>query len=136
MEYADFIREVMTLDFIEDAETADAAVKTVLRILTSRLDMSVARNITEKLPVQLSYDNLHAKHGQQVLISLDEAITKVATQFKLEIGQSTQLIGTVLNMVQRAIGGEGTMELEQHLPSDWVSMLRRGPTPYRQYITS
>ncbi|MHB9028505.1 MAG: DUF2267 domain-containing protein [Candidatus Latescibacterota bacterium] len=134
MDYDSFLREVMHLDFIDDGETADAAVKTILRILTSRLDEPVARNITEKLPPQLSYDNLHAKHGSAVLISLDEAVTKIAAQFRLEIGQSARLIGTVLDTVNQAIGIEGTRELEQHLPSDWVSMLRKGPTPYRQYI--
>jgi uncharacterized protein (DUF2267 family) len=136
MEYEDFIREVLALEFIEDAETADSAVKTVLRILTSRLDEPVARDFTDKLPPRLSFDSLHVTRGPAVLISLDEAVTKIAAQFKLEIGQSARLIGTVLDAVKRAVGSEGVRDLEQHLPSDWVSMIRGGASPYRQYVTS
>ncbi len=136
MEYQDFIRDVMSLDFIEDSETADAGIKTVLRILTSRMEEPEGRELTERLPEPLSYDNLHQKSGPSVLISLNEAVTKISAQFKLEHTQASRLIGTVLDSVKRAVGKEGTEKLEHHLPPDWVSILRQGTAGKGQFITS
>lgn len=135
MEYENFIQEISSLDFIEDRETAEAGIKTVLRILTSRMEDPDARQLTEKLPPALSFDNLHQKHGPAILISLDEAITRVAAQFKLEHTQAVGLIGAVLDGIKRTIGTEETEKLERHLPPDWVSILRQGSDAGRQYMT-
>lgn len=54
MEYEDFIRAVSELDFIQDEEEADSAVKAALGILASRLDEEEARKLTEYLPNPLT----------------------------------------------------------------------------------
>ncbi|MDZ4723048.1 MAG: hypothetical protein SGI97_03975 [candidate division Zixibacteria bacterium] len=58
MEYQNFTQKVRQLGYIQDDRTADAAVKTVLGLLTTYVQEPQARNLTEKLPSELSFERL------------------------------------------------------------------------------
>lgn len=122
MEYEDFIRAVSELDFIQDEEEADSAVKAALGILTGRLDEEEARKLTEDLPNPLTYEKLRGHQLNIKDISAEEYISEIADQFSLDEDQAQELVSTVLQVAKEAIGYETVAELEQHLPEDWAEV--------------
>lgn len=129
MEYSDFIRDVMELDSLDDEETAGAAVKMVLSILTSRMEAHMAHTLTEHLPPQLSYENLHAHHGPVVIISVVEMVTRIAARFRLSHDQATALVNRVIRDVRDAVGMDIIEEMVRTMPGDWATLLRSAAVP-------
>jgi uncharacterized protein (DUF2267 family) len=129
MEYSDFLRDVMEMGFIEDEETAGAAVKMVLSILTSRMEAPMAHMLTEHLPPQLSYDNLHAHQGPVVIISVVEMVTRIAARFQLSHDQATALVNRVIRDVRDAAGMDTIEEMVKTMPGDWAALLRSAAVP-------
>jgi len=122
MEYEDFIRAVGELDFIQDEDEADSAVKAALGILASRLDEEEARKLTEYLPNPLTYEKLRGHQLSDLDISAEEFISEIADQFGINEDQAHELVSTVLQVAKEAIGYETIVELEQHLPEDWAEV--------------
>ena len=125
MEYEHFIDKVEQLSFIQDRETADAAVKAVLGILASRLTEDEAQKLTSRLPGPLSLERLRGHQVRTEKISVDEYIVEVAQQFKLSGEDAQKLIMTVLHQAKEALGGETTSELEHVLPADWKETIEK-----------
>jgi uncharacterized protein (DUF2267 family) len=123
MEYEEFLDEIESLDFIPDAETADAALKAVMAILVSRLDEPEAQKLTEKLPRPLTFERLRRDQERQENLSVGEFIMDIAQQFRLSEDQAEALIKAVLRLIRDAVGDETILELEEALPSDWVATI-------------
>ncbi len=129
MDYSDFIREVMELDSIGDEDTAGDAVKMVLSILTSRMEAPIAHKLTERLPPQLSYDNLHAHEGPVVIISVVEMVTRISARFRLSHDQATALVNRVIRNVRDTVGMDTVEEMVRSMPGDWAALLRSAAVP-------
>lgn len=118
MEYEDFIDDVVDLDFIEDPDVADSAVKAVLGILTSTLDEPQARKLTESLPDPLSYDRLRGHQANPLSLSMDEYCEEVSAQLNLNPEQARELIDTVFHTTKEAVGEDVIEELEDDMPPE------------------
>lgn len=124
MEYNDFIRKVRDLDFIKDQDTADAAVKAVLGILTSRLKEPLAHKLTDRLPEPLSYEKLRShQKSVAIAISVESYVSEIATQFNISRDQAGTLVKTVLNITKNALDPATLDEFKQYLSSDWDEAL-------------
>lgn len=123
MEYEDFIREVAQLDFIQDEEEADSAVKATLGILAGRLNEEEARKLTEYLPIPLTYEKLRGDQAGETDISAEEYIAEIADQFSIDEDQAHQLVSTIFQVTKEAVGFDTLAELERSLPDDWAEFI-------------
>ncbi|MHB9155522.1 MAG: DUF2267 domain-containing protein [Endomicrobiales bacterium] len=125
MEYDRFIQEVRKLGFIKDQDSADAAVKAVLGILASRLKEPQARGLSARLPAPLDYEKLRSHQAKVALmISVDEYLAELSSQFKITLDQAGQLARTVLHVAKQAVGSDTAAELEENLSPDWAAFLK------------
>lgn len=125
MEYQIFLQEVQKMDFIQDRETADAAVKASLGILASRLPEDEARRMTDKLPEPLSYDRLRGfQRRYMAMVSFDEYIREISAQFHLSYDQAHSLVNHVLHIAKDAMGESTLQDVESKLTSDWIDSLK------------
>lgn len=119
MDYQEFIQPVQKLGFIGDPDQADAAAKAVLGILASRLEPDDARRLTEKLPEPLTLDRLRGHQVRTPDLSVDQYVAEIATKFRLNHEQASELVDTVLHEAWEA-AGDGTMnDIRAKLPPDW-----------------
>lgn len=123
MEYEDFIDDVSDLDFIQDRDIADAAVKAVLGILASRVKESEAKKLTEDLPDPLTLERLRGHQRRVTPISAEQFVDEIGAQFSLNRDQARELVNTVLHTAKDAVAEETISELEEKLPSDWAGMV-------------
>jgi uncharacterized protein (DUF2267 family) len=103
MESRELIDAVRTLDFIPDAQTADAVVKAVLGILASSVDHSMAQNLASVLPEPLDYDRLRGHQAKPVAITPERYIMNVVAQFGLQEDQARRAIVVVLEKARDAV---------------------------------
>ena len=122
MEYDEFIEEVLDLDFMEDEEEADAAVKAVLGVLTSNMPEPQARTFAERLPDPLTLEKLRGQR-KMTQISADQYLAVISDQFDIDDFQARTLIRVVLQVAREAVGNETFAELEEYMPSDWVEIM-------------
>ena len=122
--YAEFIQTVQQLDFISQPDHADAAVKTVLGILASRLTESQAQHLTQKLPEPLNVDLLRGHQESDLSFSAEQFLEEISTQLEIEKAQAEALVNTVFQLTKETIGTETLKELTEFLPSDWSEMMQ------------
>ncbi|MBE9049386.1 DUF2267 domain-containing protein [Nostocales cyanobacterium LEGE 11386] len=122
MEYERFVDAACSLPFIQDKETADAAVKAVLGILASKLEDEQAHQLSDSLPEPLTYERLHSHQVRKLPISADEYITVIREQFKLDDIQASQLIQQTLRVTKEAVKDK-INEFTSRLPADWSALI-------------
>jgi uncharacterized protein (DUF2267 family) len=125
MEYSEIVNRVERLDFITDSETADSAVKAVLGILTSRMEETDARKLTEQLPGPLTLDKLRGHQRRVEEISAAQYISEIGTQFSLSSENAGELVKTVLHTAKEATGDGVFHDVEESLPSDWRELIEK-----------
>jgi len=118
MEYQEFIDDIKTLDFIEDDDAADAAIKAVLGILSSSLEEDKARKITDALPYPLKIETLR-RQADINPATYDDCVAQIAKQFQMEDGNARELVDAVLRSTRAALGGQRLSEVEDILPDSW-----------------
>lgn len=129
MEYRDFIDRVKKLQFIQDEQTADAAVKSVLGILTSRMQETQAYNLTEKLPQQLDLETLRGHQEHPTNLSINEYAGVISQQFNLSLDQSRELINTVWQTAKETVGTQRFAQLSKNVPGDWAEAIKNVQIP-------
>lgn len=118
--YEDFLDAVENLDFIEDTDTADAAVKAVLGIMASRVDEKTARKLTDNLPAPLTFEKLRGHQVRPVQLSVRDYVAEIASEFNLTQDQARILIDTVLRTTKEHIGEEVVRQVEVGMPFRWA----------------
>ena len=98
--------KIQSLDFIEDRETADAAMKAVLGIYMSSIDEDRARKLAENLPEPLTLENLRGQQRTKTQVTPEQYLQD---QFSISRAQTRELIPTVFNVLLHEKLG---MELE------------------------
>ena len=106
MDYSTFLDKIQSLDFIEDRETADAAMKAVLGIYMSSIDEDRARKLAENLPEPLTLENLRGQQRTKTQVTPEQYLQD---QFSISRAQTRELIPTVFNVLLHEKLG---MELE------------------------
>ena len=109
----------MALKFVEDEETADAAIKEVLGIPSSSLKEEDARIIIESLPGPLDMAKLRGHQARPTPVSFDQCVTEVAQQFDMDEARARELTNAVLRSTRAALGGEKLAQVENMLPESW-----------------
>ncbi len=104
MNYENFIQEVRKLDFMQDDQAADSAIKAVLGILASRMEEPGAKKLTENLPNPLTLEKLRGHQATPTRISADDYVSGIADEFSLDNSQSKGLINKVLHVTKDTIG--------------------------------
>lgn len=117
---------VLDLDFIDSSNAADAAVKTVLGLLTTTLDESAARELTRELPDSLGYDRLRGHQRRPCHVSAKDCVEQIAMQFELAESRANDLIRCVVSAASRSLVSEAHCRIEQRLPGDWKALLDEG----------
>ncbi|MFA7463559.1 MAG: DUF2267 domain-containing protein [Syntrophales bacterium] len=120
MDYEDFLSEIMNLDFINDPDEADSAIKAVLGILASRMEESQAARMAGELPEPLTLDKLRGHQKRATTISVEEYIAEIADLFALDYDQAYTLVNTVLSVTKESLEGETLEDIEINLPPDWA----------------
>jgi uncharacterized protein (DUF2267 family) len=106
MDYSTFLDKIQSLDFIEDRETADAAIKAVLGIYMSSIDEGRAHKLAENLPQPLTLENLRGQQRTKTQVTPEQYLQD---QFSISRAQTRELIPTVFNVLLHEKLG---MELE------------------------
>jgi len=119
MEYESILREMERLDFIPDAETADAAVKAALGIFASTLEEDEARMFIDRLPEPLTMDKLyhHLRYPQR--ISPETYFEELSEQFSVSRDQAWEIAKTAIHATKEAVGNDVMTDLEGRITSDW-----------------
>jgi uncharacterized protein (DUF2267 family) len=120
MDYEDFLSEIMNLDFINDPDEADSAIKAVLGILASRMDEPQAARLVGELPEPLALDKLRGHQKRPTSITVDEYIAEIADLFNLDYDQAYTLVNTVLSVTKESLEEETLEDIENSLPPDWA----------------
>ncbi len=116
MEYKEMIAEIRKLDYIKDDATADAAIKAVLGILVSNLDMQKAGEFLEDMPKPLTMEKMRGRRQRPLKISTAEYVREVSEQFNLPEAQSCELVSKVLHMAKDFLDPETVEDMEASLP--------------------
>jgi uncharacterized protein (DUF2267 family) len=103
MEYRKFIDAVQKLGFIQDEQTADAAVKAVLGILASSVNHSMAQNLASVLPEPLDYERLRGHQARPVAITPERYIKDMVAQFGWREDEARAAIVAVLDKARDAV---------------------------------
>ncbi len=124
MDYSEFLAKVKGLEFIDDEETADQVVKSVLSIFAGQMAELEARRLTEELPKQLSYDKLRDAYRETPDINAEDYVRELGDQFNLRDAESRRVIKAVFEATKESLGKETLDELEKKVPEDWAFMLK------------
>lgn len=125
MDYVSFRKNIDRLDFIDGPTEADAAIKTVLGVMTSRLDEQRARDFTGRLPDPLDFDALRSHQQGELDVSAEAFVGQISNQFKLNDDESRRLIDTIMRRTREVVGDQVFNEVCRSLPADWQDMMRR-----------
>lgn len=129
MEYREFIDRVRKLEFIDDEQTADSAVKSVLGIFASRMQETQAHDLVSKLPRQLDMETLRGHQNSPTNLSVGEYAGVISQQFNLSLDQSRDLINTVWQIARESVGTQRFTELSKNVPGDWAEAIRNVQIP-------
>lgn len=124
MEYQKFIDAACSLPFIDNQETADAAIKAVLGHIASILDESQAHQLTDSLPDPLTYDRLHSHQVRRLDMPVDEFLGEIYDQLNLNGDQARQLAQKTFQVTQEAIGNDKMQQIASQLPEDWNALIQ------------
>ncbi|MGM0427998.1 MAG: DUF2267 domain-containing protein [Thermodesulfobacteriota bacterium] len=119
MDYQEFIEDIQSLSFIEDEETADAAIKAVLGIMSSSVEEDIARRMTVALPEPLNIRKLRGHQDPVVPVTFEQCVTQIVEQFQLEEANARRLTNAVLRSTRAALGGEKLGQIEALFPETW-----------------
>ncbi len=124
--YAELIEEAQSHDFINDYETADAAVKATFGIMVSRMETDDdARDFIKFLPEPLDFAELRSHQVRPTEVSPDQYINVIARQFKFTMEQSEQLVKGLLHRVKENIREENIEYWESKLPAEWQKLVEQ-----------
>jgi uncharacterized protein (DUF2267 family) len=123
MEYQSFLDSAKQLDFINDDQTADAAVKSVLGLLSSKLDEQPAQRLTAELPEPLTYERLRSHQASPTPTAVQDAPAVIAQDVpQLIPEQANQVLHQVLKHTKRSLPEPARLNVEDHLPEGWRAM--------------
>jgi uncharacterized protein (DUF2267 family) len=123
MDYHDFIDEVEELDFINDRDDAEAAVKAVLGTMVSHIEENLARRIASRLPEPLTFQKLRGHHPRVAPISADQFISEISANFNLDRDEARNVIDAVLHVAKAILGDEEFETIREKMPGDWADFL-------------
>lgn len=124
MNYDALLEKALTLDFLRNRETADAAIKAVLGIFFGRLTDDQARRLAARLSPPLSLEKLRSRPSRAQHLSPDDYLADIGKQFHIDRQKSRLLVITVLSAVREASGSDTFDALTGDLSGDWQRLLR------------
>lgn len=129
IDYQEFLDEVRALQLFDNEWHRDAAIKAVLGMVASRMQLTQARKMTELLPEPLTLEKLRSHQNTPTPLSIAEYVRSVGQQFKLTDEQARQLINTVWQLAKDSMGADNFVELSKNLPGDWAEAMRNVNVP-------
>lgn len=123
MDYGKFVQEISLLDYIRSEAEADAAIKAVLGIIASSLDLEVARRLTAALPHPLTLEKLRSHQAGTLAVPADYFFGELSSQFKISEIQAEDLAIHVLHRVKESLSEKDLQVVEDHLPADMAKVL-------------
>jgi len=121
MEYRDYIGCLARFGFIADERMADSALKSALGRLANEMQEPAAREMTKNMPVPLTYDRLRGHlQKESSNISFQEYLQEIATQFRLSLSESTELIDAVLRFARNEMDRDTADLVLKSLPLEWA----------------
>ncbi len=123
MQYDDMTKQVMKLDFIQDRDTADAALKAVWGVIASAVDENTAREFTRGLPDPLTEEKLRSHQARPTDTPALDLVDLIGNQFHLSSEQSRELIQWVIETGEQAMPEESVERIRDALPDDMKSLV-------------
>lgn len=125
MEYRNWVKAVNDLSFIENEETAGAAVKAAFGIIASMMDDEEVKRFTEALPEPLTLEKLRGHQISALKVKPAEYIEQMATQFNLDSSQARELVQTIIHTTKVNLSGDKVREWKAYLPQEWGSFIEK-----------
>ncbi|KMQ50523.1 hypothetical protein CHISP_2516 [Chitinispirillum alkaliphilum] len=125
MNYESMQDRVYKLDFVESRESASAMIKAVLGTLASRMKKPQAHRFTDDLPEPLNYETLRGHQAHVTNISVDQFISGLCSQFRINEEQAKKLVTTVLHCAKDSQPQEEILTWEQGLPAEWIPIIEK-----------
>ncbi|MBD3318091.1 MAG: DUF2267 domain-containing protein [Chitinivibrionales bacterium] len=123
MDYTILKEHLLQVEGIEDEETADSLIKSIVGHLVSRVSEPVAVKITAKLPQPLTYNRLRGHQIGVTTISKEQYIEDVCEQFGLEEKTVEEASHIVLHEIKAEFSSDEIHAWEQEMPKGWVEMV-------------
>jgi len=123
MKYDEMTKQVMQLDFIQDRDTADAALKAVWGVIASAVDEDTAREFTCELPDPLTQDKLRSRQARPTDTPPLDLVELIGNQFHLSSEQSRELIQWVIETGEQAMPEDSVERIRDALPDDMKSLI-------------
>ena len=125
MDYNTFTQSTRNLDFIHDDSTADAAVKAVFGVMTSKMGEEQAKEFISFFPGPWPYDKLRSHQERPTEIDPNEYMEVIASQFDLNRQQAEELVRNLLHTTKENLPEEKVASWESMLPEDWSIMVEK-----------
>lgn len=123
MDYEEFLQDIESLDFVKDEDTADAAIKAVLGMMSSSLQEADAKKITAALPEPLNISKLRGHQAYPTPLSFEDGVRQIAQQFHMDETHAGTLVNAILRSTRAALGGEKLGQAEDILSESWSSAI-------------
>lgn len=123
MLYKSYLQHIRDLEFIQNDENAESALKAGLGILISVMDDDRAKRLTRELPDSLDYTTLKGNQIGPVPLSFDEAVTSLANQRNMDAHEARVLLIRSIHAVKSGIDSGLLAELFSELPEDWRAVI-------------
>lgn len=125
MEYNNLIESINNLEFVENKDQADAAVKATLGRLLSALDEDGAKEISEFLPEPLSLETLRGHQENNLKINRQEFIEEISTEFNLDNNKAEELVKSVFKVTKENLSEDQFKKLKQRMPNELATFIQQ-----------
>lgn len=125
MNYADLKSRVMQVRGVGTEERADGLIKAVAGHLVSRVDDTLAHDITGRLPEPLTFEELRGHRMRASAVSADQYIEGICHQFDLNRRRTMEVIRIVLHSLKADFSPEEVQSWESEMPADWVDLVEQ-----------
>lgn len=124
MEYNQLVQSLNQLDFVDNPEVADAAIKATFGIMVSRMEEEDAKTFTNLLPEPLTFEKLRSHQAKKLKINRDEFIQEIGAQFKLNSDEAENLVKTVIKTAKENLSNDQVKTWEEKLPKEWKPLVK------------
>lgn len=125
MEYNKLIDSINNLEFVDNKEKADAAIKATLGKVVSTMDEEAAKKFTSFLPEPLTYERLRSHQANILKIGEEELIQEISAEFNFNRPDAERLVKTVFKTTKENLSGEQVKIWEGELSDELAGFVEK-----------
>ncbi|WMJ75117.1 DUF2267 domain-containing protein [Cytophagaceae bacterium ABcell3] len=125
MEYNQLLESVKSLEFVQNDELADAAIKATLGKVVSSMDEDGAKKFTSSLSEPLSYERLRSHQASTTNLRGQELILEIAAQFNLDQSDAERLVMCIFRNAKEQFPDESKRAMEEKLNPELLGLVQQ-----------